>query len=61
MKGEVLTKNTSIDDVKKKIKKGRDVFGGWRVEFEGGPFYVDINPTEKGTGSVNVVQPLVNR
>jgi hypothetical protein len=56
-----ITKTASKDDIKTKLKGGRDVFGTWRVEYEGGTFYVEVNPSEKGTASVGVVQPLVSR
>jgi len=59
--GETINKTTSKDDVKKKLKSGREVFGTWKVEYEGAMFYVNINPGDKGTKSINVEQPLIDR
>ena len=59
VEGVQITKATTKSDVKK--IKGREVFGSWRIEYEGNEVHVHINPSMDGTESVRVEVPLIMR
>ena len=45
----------------KKLKLGREAFGSWQIDYEESPLQVVVNPSEKGTKSVTILQPLIAR
>lgn len=55
-----VSKTTTKTDVKK-IKIGRESLGTWTINYEESPLTVDIDAGDKGTKSVSVSQPLIDR
>lgn len=60
IEGVAIGATTPRADVKK-LKLGREAFGAWQIDYEESPLQVVINPGEKGTKSVTILQPLSAR
>lgn len=60
IEGVAIGKATPKGDVQK-LKLGRQAFGAWQIDYEEGDLQVVVTPSEKGTESVRILQPLSAR